>query len=93
MTGSQKKQTLYVRMPSSRSYKLSHYRIDENHSNTYSVWKSLGKPLIPNKDQMNQIESAQGLELFEPVSIIKPDGNNILIPLVLPTSFSLFAGV
>jgi xylan 1,4-beta-xylosidase len=75
---------LSVRMTSSKSYKLTHYRIDENHSNAYSVWKSLGKPLIPNTDQMNQIVSRQGLELFEPVSIIKPEGMNILIPLVLP---------
>jgi xylan 1,4-beta-xylosidase len=78
------KALLSVRMPSSKSIKLTHYRIDENHSNAYSVWKSLGKPLIPNSDQMNQIVSRQGLELFEPVSIIKPEGNKILIPLVLP---------
>ena len=75
---------LSVRMPSSKSYKLSHYRIDENHSNAYSIWKSLGKPLIPDVDQMNKIVSGQGLELFEPVSIVRPEDNKILISLVLP---------
>jgi xylan 1,4-beta-xylosidase len=75
---------LMIRMPSSESYRLSHFRIDENHSNAYSVWKSMGKPLIPDNDQMNEIKSRQGLELSEPVSIIKPVGNNISIPLFLP---------
>ena len=75
---------LTIRMPSSESYRLSHFRIDENHSNAYSVWKSMGKPLIPDNDQINQIKSREGLELFEPVSTIKPVGDKIFIPLVLP---------
>jgi xylan 1,4-beta-xylosidase len=75
---------LSVRMPTSKSYKLSHYRIDENHSNTYSIWKSMGKPLVPNDYQMTQLRSGQGLELFQPVSTVKPEGKNILIPLILP---------
>ena len=56
----------------------------KTHSNAYSVWKSLGKPLIPDNDQMNQIISRQGLELFEPVGTIKPEDNKIFIPLVMP---------
>ncbi len=78
------KAELTVRMPSSGLYKLSHYRIDEYHSNAYTVWKSLGKPLIPDADQMKKIESRQGLELSEPVRTIRSEGKNILIPLVLP---------
>ena len=78
------KAELIVRLPSSKLYRLSHYRIDETHSNAYSVWKSLGKPLIPNNDQMNQIRSREGLELLEPVSTIRPSNNNFSIPLVLP---------
>jgi xylan 1,4-beta-xylosidase len=78
------KAELTVKMPSSRSYKLIHYRIDENHSNAYSVWKSLGKPIIPNDDQMNQIVSRQGLELSEPLRTIIPEDNKIAIPLILP---------
>ena len=75
---------LTVRMPSSGSYRIIHYRIDETHSNAYSVWKSLGKPLIPDNDQMDQLKSREGLELCEPVSTIKPANNSISIPLVLP---------
>ena len=79
-----KKVDLSVILPSSKSYKLTHYRIDENHSNAYTVWKSLGKPLTPNDSQMNQIKSRQGLELYEPEKRIKPKNTRITIPLELP---------
>ena len=75
---------LSVILPSSNPYRLTHYRIDENHSNAYSVWKSLGKPLIPNDVQMNQIKSKQGLELYEPEKTVKPKSYKIIIPLELP---------
>ncbi len=79
-----RKAGLSVTLPSRGPYRLTHYRIDENHSNTYTVWKSMGKPLIPDTDQMNQIISTQRLELLEPVQIVKPDGDKILIQLSLP---------
>ena len=79
-----KNAAMSVTLPYRGPYRLTHYRIDENHSNTYTIWKSMGKPLIPDADQMNQIKSGQGLELLEPVQIVKPDGNKILIPLALP---------
>ena len=75
---------LSVIVPSSKPYRLSHYRIDENHSNAYTVWKSLGRPLTPDQNQMNQIKSKQGLELYEPVSTFKPKENKILLTLELP---------
>jgi len=66
-----KKVQLLVMLPSSGSYKLTHYRIDENHSNAYTVWKSMGKPFNPNEAQIKQIKDRQGLELFEPERLIK----------------------
>ena len=75
---------LSVNLLSSKSYRLSHYRIDENHSNAYTVWKSLGRPFTPDVKQMAQIKSKQGLELYEPEKTIKPLNNKIVIPLELP---------
>lgn len=79
-----RKVELSVIFPSSKSYRLSHYRIDENHSNAYTVWKSLGRPLTPDESQMSQIKAKQGLELYEPVKNIKPSDNKITIPLEMP---------
>jgi xylan 1,4-beta-xylosidase len=55
-----------VRFPEPGLYRLKHYRIDQEFSNSYSVWKSLGKPLVPDERQMKLIKSRQGLELLEP---------------------------
>ena len=73
-----------VTLPDSRPYRLTHFRIDENHSNAYTIWKSLGRPLTPDQDQMDQIKSRQGLELYEPARILTPANNKIQIPLTLP---------
>ena len=44
---------------------LSHYRIDANHSNAYSVWKGLGSPQNPTPDQQRQLEAAGQLQLLD----------------------------
>jgi xylan 1,4-beta-xylosidase len=79
-----KKAELVVTLPSSGKYKLTHYRIDENHSNAYTIWKSMGKPYNPTEAQLHQIKSRQGLELFEPEKVIKAKENKITLPLQLP---------
>src|SRR5882762_9653304 len=79
-----KKAELVVTLPSSGKYKLTYYRIDENHSNAHTIWKSLGKPYNPTKAQLNQIKSRQGLELYEPKSVIKAKENKITLLLQLP---------
>jgi xylan 1,4-beta-xylosidase len=44
---------------------LSHYRIDANHSNAYSVWKAIGAPQNPTPDQQRQLEAAGQLQLLD----------------------------
>lgn len=75
---------LSVVLPSSGKYRLSHYRIDDNHSNAYTVWKSLGKPFNPDQSQLSQIKSRQGLELYEPEKVIKVKENKVVLTLKLP---------
>jgi xylan 1,4-beta-xylosidase len=86
-----KKVQLSVVLPSSGPYKLSHYRIDENHSNAYTIWKSMGKPYNPSETQIKQIKDRQRLELFEPERLIKVKNNKATIPVEMPHhSVSLF---
>ena len=75
---------LTVYLPSSNSYRLSHYRIDENHSNAYTIWKQLGRPLTPDNEQMALIKSRQGLELYEALRTVSPKNNKINIELEMP---------
>ena len=78
-----KKVQLSVTLPSG-SYKLTHYRIDENHSNAYTIWKKMGRPYNPNEAQLKQIKDRQGLELLEAEKVIKVKNNKATIPVEMP---------
>ncbi len=43
---------------------LTHYRIDENHSNAYAGWKRMGSPPAPTREQYRHIEQAGRLSLL-----------------------------
>jgi xylan 1,4-beta-xylosidase len=43
---------------------VQHYRIDNQHSNSYSVWKQLGSPQQPTPDQYAKLEAAGQLQLL-----------------------------
>ena len=38
--------------------RLTHYRIDADHSNSYETWKRMGSPLEPSPEQYAQLEKA-----------------------------------
>jgi len=44
---------------------LRHYRIDRDHSNSYTAWKQLGSPQNPTPEQYATLESAGQLQLLE----------------------------
>jgi xylan 1,4-beta-xylosidase len=44
------------------SYALTEYRIDASHSNSHTVWQSLGEPQDPDESTLGQIRARQGLE-------------------------------
>lgn len=43
---------------------VSHYRIDDTHSNAYTVWKAMGSPQHPTTEQYAQLQANDGLELL-----------------------------
>lgn len=56
---------------------LTHYRIDETHSNAFTVWKEMGSPLEPSEEQYKKLEAAGQLAKLgesEPVSISEGSG-------------------
>jgi xylan 1,4-beta-xylosidase len=44
---------------------LEQYRIDETHSNAYTVWKNMGSPQSPTPDQYAQLKAAGQLQLLD----------------------------
>jgi xylan 1,4-beta-xylosidase len=45
--------------------RLTHYRIDDTHSNAYTVWKAMGSPQNPSAAQIAELKSKDGLQLLE----------------------------
>ena len=43
---------------------VTHYRIDETHSNAYTVWKAMGSPQHPSAEQYAELKSKAGLQLL-----------------------------
>lgn len=79
-----KKLNLALRNLPSKHYTLTHYRIDDRHSNAHTVWRSLGEPLIPDRNQLAQIRKRQGLERLEPKRLLVVKDRGLSIPLELP---------
>jgi xylan 1,4-beta-xylosidase len=43
---------------------VQHYRIDDTHSNAYTVWKQMGSPQQPTTEQYAQLQASAGLQLL-----------------------------
>jgi xylan 1,4-beta-xylosidase len=54
---------------------LKHYRIDETHSNAYTVWQHMGSPQNPTSQQYAELQAAGQLQLLtSPVWLDVRDG-------------------
>jgi xylan 1,4-beta-xylosidase len=58
--------TLQVQGVPAKKVKVTHYRIDHEHSNAYEVWKKMGSPQQPTPEQVAQLEKAGQLEMLTP---------------------------
>ncbi|MDI6619511.1 MAG: hypothetical protein QME45_12725 [Clostridiales bacterium] len=70
-------------MPFKAKYKLIHYRIDKDHSNSYSIWKLMGRPDKPSVEQIKSIREGENLELYQPVKDIYID-KKVNFKLLMP---------
>ncbi|HEX7961134.1 MAG TPA: beta-xylosidase, partial [Terriglobales bacterium] len=44
---------------------VQHFRIDDTHSNAYTVWKQMGSPQHPTAEQYAQLKHSAGLQLLD----------------------------
>ncbi|HVO75093.1 MAG TPA: hypothetical protein VMT35_13780, partial [Ignavibacteriaceae bacterium] len=68
----------------SKTAVLTHYRIDEEHSNSYEVWKRMGSPQNPTAVQIAELEKAGRLEMFSAPEQIKINNGIAFIKIQLP---------
>jgi len=63
---------------------LRHYRIDQNHSNAYAVWKAMGSPQSPTAEQYARLEAAGQLELLESPRWLSSESGRVEVSFSLP---------
>jgi xylan 1,4-beta-xylosidase len=63
---------------------LRHYRIDETHSNAWTVWKKMGSPQHPSAEQYAALEAAGQLEEYDSPHWIVVKGGAAAIDITLP---------
>ncbi|HVN94037.1 MAG TPA: hypothetical protein VMT38_10085 [Terracidiphilus sp.] len=63
---------------------LEHYRIDDTHSNAYTVWKEMGSPQAPTPEQYAQLKAAGQLQLLVSPTWLDVDDGKVTIETNLP---------
>jgi xylan 1,4-beta-xylosidase len=70
--------------PSASRVLLQQYRIDDHHSNAYTVWKDMGSPQNPTPEQYAELQAAGQLELIDSPRWITPENGAIQVDVQLP---------
>jgi xylan 1,4-beta-xylosidase len=70
-------------LPASRVL-LHHYRVDQEHSNSYEAWKKIGSPKQPNTAQVALLEKAGQLELLGSPEWVRTENGETVIRMLLP---------
>lgn len=67
-----------------REASLTHYRIDESHSNAYGAWRRMGSPVAPTRDQYSELEAASELGRIDAPSSIAVSRGTATLRFTLP---------
>jgi xylan 1,4-beta-xylosidase len=71
-------------IPAVNRARITHYRIDDSHSNSYTRWRQAGSPEAPSPAQLAEFKKAGELELLEPAEIVVVKAGQIMINFELP---------
>ena len=63
---------------------LRHYRVDRDHSNSYTVWQQMGSPQSPTPEQYARLESAGQLQLLESPRWVSMANGSLELSFALP---------
>lgn len=61
-----------------------HYRIGEDHSNSYTAWKSMGSPPQPSPEQYAELERSGRLAALDASGSVRATGGRASLRLTLP---------
>ena len=63
---------------------VEHYRIDDTHSNAYTVWKAMGSPQHPTAAQYAQLQGQAGLELLQSPVWMDAVSGGVVVGMEMP---------
>lgn len=63
---------------------VQHYRIDQQHSNSYEAWKKMGSPQKPTTEQIKTLEAAGQLQLLTSPEWMSVKDGKLEVPFDLP---------
>lgn len=63
---------------------VEHLRIDDTHSNAYTVWKAMGSPQQPTAEQYMRLKAEAGLQLLTPPTWVDVSGGKLTLKTELP---------
>jgi xylan 1,4-beta-xylosidase len=63
---------------------LQHYRIDDTHSNAYTVWKQMNSPQHPTAEQYARLKEAGQLELLDSPQWLDVTNGRVVVTTELP---------
>jgi xylan 1,4-beta-xylosidase len=63
---------------------LEHYRIDETHSNAYTVWRKMGSPQAPTPEQYAELKAAGQLQLLTSPELLDVTDGKVTVDAALP---------
>jgi xylan 1,4-beta-xylosidase len=67
-----------------RRVQLEHFRIDETHSNAFTVWKAMGSPQAPTPEQYATLQAAGQLQLLTSPEWLDVANGTVTIATALP---------
>ena len=76
--------TLSIEGPPDGRATLTHYRVDTDHSNAYTVWKTMGSPQSPTVAQRDTLLKAGELQMLGAPERVSIQRTRFMVPLTLP---------
>ncbi|MGY3055457.1 xylan 1,4-beta-xylosidase [Pedobacter sp. UYEF25] len=67
-----------------QSIKLTHYRIDNEHSNSYEVWKKMRSPQNPTSKQIIALKKSGSLQTIGKIESRKVEAGSLVVNIILP---------
>ena len=64
--------------------RLTHYRIDDTHSNAYTAWQKMGSPQKPSPAQLAELKGKAGLQTLEPPRWLTAAAGRVTVETDMP---------